>query len=259
MERVFFAYTFPWSYIENERYLDKLLTDSAHRKDLYTKKETIIRSNEKRDVTMLTITSNKGKLAAREPEILNLFKQQKSKAGVIKTTLSNKIERPVDPNSNEEIKEEIITETELEVDPEEGLRPFKFENKKYIFLSGRVHPGETPASHMLNGLLNFLFSDPNVDLRVKLILDNFVFVIIPILNPDGVFRGHYRQDVNGNNLNRMYVDYTKEKEPTIYAVMKLIKNLTDQDKLFMYLDFHAHANINNVFMFGNHLEYHVRI
>lgn len=113
---------------------------------------------------------------------------------------------------------------------------------------------------MLNGLLNYLFSDPTKDLRVKLLLDNFVFVIIPMINPDGVFRGHYRQDGNGNNLNRMYQEYTREREPTIYAVMKLIKNLkVEQSKLYMYLDFHAHANINNVFMFGNHLEYHVRI
>lgn len=100
-------------------------------------------------------------------------------------------------------------------DPEENLRAHKFEGKKYVFLSSRVHPGETPASHMLNGLVNYLFSDPSKDFRVRLLLDNFVFLILPMLNPDGVFRGHYRLDTCGNNLNRKYLDCDQYKEPTV--------------------------------------------
>lgn len=99
--------------------------------------------------------------------------------------------------------------------------PAKFENKRYIFFSGRVHPGEVAASHMLNGLLKYLLSDKN-DPRIKELLNQFVFIIMPFLNPDGVYRGHYRSDTNGRNLNRMYVSYTKEKEPTIYAVHRII-------------------------------------
>jgi hypothetical protein len=34
--------------------------------------------------------------------------------------------------------------------------------KRVVFLSGRVHPGETPASFVMNGLIRFLVSD---DLR----------------------------------------------------------------------------------------------
>ena len=102
-----------------------------------------------------------------------------------------------------------------------GERPFKFRKKKYIFMSCRVHPGETAASHMLNGFINFLLQ-PN-DVRSQLLLDNFVFVIYPMLNPDGVYRGHYRNDVGGKNLNRMYIECTMQNEPTIVSVKKLIK------------------------------------
>jgi hypothetical protein len=35
---------------------------------------------------------------------------------------------------------------------EANMRPFRFENKTVVFLSARVHPGETPASFVLNGI-----------------------------------------------------------------------------------------------------------
>lgn len=32
----------------------------------------------------------------------------------------------------------------------------KFENKKVVFFTSRVHPGETPGSHVLNGALDVI-------------------------------------------------------------------------------------------------------
>lgn len=40
-------------------------------------------------------------------------------------------------------------------------RPYKFKNKPYIFISSRVHPGETPSSFVLNGILKFLTDENN--------------------------------------------------------------------------------------------------
>lgn len=72
-------------------------------------------------------------------------------------------------------------------------RPFKF-NKPTIFFTCRVHPGEVPASHVLNGILTFLLdqNDQSFELRKR-----YVFKIIPLLNPDGVSRGYWRYDIWG--------------------------------------------------------------
>lgn len=107
---------------------------------------------------------------------------------------------------------------------EPSKRPCKFDRKRYIYLSSRVHPGEVAASHMLNGFLGHILSDPNKDIKVKLALHHFVFIIVPILNPDGVYRGHYRTDTHGQNLNRCYLNPNPHSEPTIYAVDKLIES-----------------------------------
>lgn len=90
-------------------------------------------------------------------------------------------------------------------DPES--RPVRFD-KPTVFISSRVHPGETPASFVLEGIWKFLTNENSHQARV--LLDNFVFKIVPMLNPDGVYRGYYRLDTLGQNLNRYYIEPCKD-------------------------------------------------
>lgn len=124
--------------------------------------------------------------------------------------------------SNERLEEREEMIDGLFPDSEPAKRPCKFARKRYVYLSSRVHPGEVAASHMLNGFLGHILSDPAKDIKVKLALHHFVFVIVPLLNPDGVYRGHYRTDTHGQNLNRSYLNPNRFSEPTIYAADKLI-------------------------------------
>ena len=98
-------------------------------------------------------------------------------------------------------------------------RPFKFD-KPTVFISSRVHPGETPASFVLDGIWKFL-TDENSE-QGKVLRDKFVFKVVPMLNPDGVYRGYYRLDTLAQNLNRYYINPDKEGQPTIWAVKKAI-------------------------------------
>ena len=120
--------------------------------------------------------------------------------------------------------------------------------KPGIVLSARVHPGEVPGSHVMTGIINTLSEPDGVG---KLLRDEFAFYIFPILNPDGVARGHYRVDTNGINLNRCYLSPSAKEQPSIYAVKKVIMHLHMQNRFFSYLDLHAHASRKGTFIYGN--------
>lgn len=153
---IFYAFTYPFSYTECQTMLEKFdekfsrsdenlkeilaqvllarnqkITDEHNVGDcgsnidmndeIYYKRELLINSLEGRRVDLLTITSFQGILNKREDRLENLFPEDHSSA----------------------------------------TRCHRFENKKMIFLSSRVHPGETPASFIMNGFLNMILDRKN--------------------------------------------------------------------------------------------------
>ena len=80
-------------------------------------------------------------------------------------------------------------------------------------MSSRVHPGETGASWMMKGIIDYL-TGPS--LNAKILRDNFVFKIVPMLNIDGVVNGSSRCNLAGVDLNRVWIEPNKKIHPTIY-------------------------------------------
>ena len=125
-------------------------------------------------------------------------------------------------------------------------------DKPIFFMSARVHPGETPASHVLDGLLEFLLRPD--DPRAVMLRSLFVFKLVPMVNPDGVHRGHYRADTLGQNLNRCYGYATVQEHPSVYAIRQAIKRWDTDGKLKVYIDTHGHATKRGCFLYGNALD-----
>jgi len=74
-------------------------------------------------------------------------------------------------------------------------------------------------------------------------------LIVPIINPDGVFNGNNRMDSLGQNLNRFYLLPDLEKQPSCYAIKSLLEHTRMQ--LYAFFDLHGHANKKSCFLFGN--------
>ncbi|VDQ02168.1 unnamed protein product, partial [Trichobilharzia regenti] len=87
-------------------------------------------------------------------------------------------------------------------------------NKRIIFVTARVHPGETPSSYVCQGFIDFMVSNHPV---AKQLREHLVFKIVPMLNPDGVYLGNYRSSLMGFDLNRQWQSPSLWAHPTIYA------------------------------------------
>jgi cytosolic carboxypeptidase protein 5 len=136
-------------------------------------------------------------------------------------------------------------------------RSFDLTKKRTVFITARVHPGETPASFMLDGMLRLLLHA--TDEQASHLRHQFVFKIIPVLNPDGMCQGFYRTDSRGVNLNRVYEDPQLESEPAVHGIKALLLETVGRygkevarDRV-VYLDLHAHSNHRGCFVYGNHL------
>ena len=125
-------------------------------------------------------------------------------------------------------------------------------DKPIIIISARVHPGETPGSHMMNGILKLLTNE--LDYNSEILRNNFIFKIIPMINVDGVSIGNYRLDNNGYNLNRCYLEPDVKKEPEIYGIKKLFILYNNIYKVRYYFDLHADMNVRGAYTYGNAIE-----
>uniref|UniRef100_A0A8P4G7C3 tubulin-glutamate carboxypeptidase n=1 Tax=Dicentrarchus labrax TaxID=13489 RepID=A0A8P4G7C3_DICLA len=121
-------------------------------------------------------------------------------------------------------------------------------NRPCIVLTGRVHPGESNASWVMKGTLEFLCSQ---DLVAQGLREAFVFKLIPMLNPDGVINGMNRCDLNSEDLNRQWSKPHPVLSPTIYHTKGFLYYLNSIGRTpQVFCDYHGHSRKKNVFLYG---------
>lgn len=117
--------------------------------------------------------------------------------------------------------------------------------KKRIWVIARQHPGESMGSFFAEGFCEALV-DPDHAMAQSLLREATIHVV-PMMNPDGVARGHLRTNAAGTDLNRAWENPTKEESPEVLVV----RNRMDETGCDLFLDVHGDEVIANNFIAGS--------
>jgi Zinc carboxypeptidase len=115
---------------------------------------------------------------------------------------------------------------------------------RLVVLLGRQHPPEVTGATAMDA-----FSLAIAKLLRSGAIDGkqFQFLIVPLLNPDGVARGHWRANLGGADLNR---DWGMFKQPETRAVGDWLARLPAHIRPVLMLDFHS-TNRNLFYVQGD--------
>ncbi|OHS94052.1 Clan MC, family M14, Zinc carboxypeptidase-like metallopeptidase [Tritrichomonas foetus] len=119
--------------------------------------------------------------------------------------------------------------------------------KPLIIIASRLHPGESNSSFAMEGFMNRLFSHHSESVRLR---KHFSFLLLPMVNPDGVICGYYRPTIHGDDANRVWKKPDKILHPIAYSFIKLLDILTQTKPPIFILDFHGHTAQCNAFTYG---------
>ena len=110
-----------------------------------------------------------------------------------------------------------------------------------VVLLGRAHPPEVPGAVAMREFVRALAA-----IRVEACLEGLTpncrfferynFLVVPLLNPDGVALGHWRHNLGSKDLNRDWGGFT---QPETTAVQRRLDEVTSHSNLNLMLDFHS--------------------
>ena len=109
-------------------------------------------------------------------------------------------------------------------------RRTQMSKKPLVVIAARAHPGESNSSYAMEGLMERVFDGSGELLR------SFSWLIVPMLNPDGVICGYYRPTINGLDENRTWRNPSPSESPVPYHLIKL-DELTKARKLAFVFGF----------------------
>ncbi|MCF8210040.1 MAG: hypothetical protein K9K38_11655 [Rhodoferax sp.] len=119
------------------------------------------------------------------------------------------------------------------------------EQRKKVWLIARQHPGESMAEWFAEGFLERLL-DPD-DSVSRILRERCVLYVVPNMNPDGAVLGNLRTNAAGANLNREWLEPTRERSPEVFWVrQKMLETGVD-----VCLDAHGDEGLPYNFVAGS--------
>jgi predicted deacylase len=117
--------------------------------------------------------------------------------------------------------------------PIEAIRLGRADAPRLVILIGRQHPPEVTGAMAMEA-----FVDTLVDHEARKVqaLADLQFLIVPMLNPDGVTRGHWRANRGAVDLNRDWGIFT---QPETRAVKAWLDALPPTVRPVLMVDFHS--------------------
>ena len=103
----------------------------------------------------------------------------------------------------------------------------------YVVIIGRQHPPEVTGSMALMRFVEEIVGDSELARRFR---KEFNVFVVPLVNPDGVDRGHWRSNMGGVDLNR---DWGIFAQPETRAVRDQILAIKERGPIVLHLDFHS--------------------
>ncbi|MFN3451533.1 MAG: M14 family metallopeptidase [Sphingorhabdus sp.] len=128
--------------------------------------------------------------------------------------------------------------------PIEAVRLGNTGAPRLVVLLGRQHPPEVTGATAMHA---FSLTIANQIRSGAIDRKQFQFLIVPLLNPDGVARGHWRANLGGADLNR---DWGIFKQPETRAVNEWLALLPTKVRPVLMLDFHS-TNRNLFYVQGD--------
>ena len=110
-------------------------------------------------------------------------------------------------------------------------------NKRAMIITSRVHPGETQSSYALEGMVKYLLSSKKRAVELR---KNYIFYVVPMLNPDGVIQGNHRTDLLGFDMNRRWAEPSPWLHPIMFAVRTLATIIKEERPIDVFCDIHGH-------------------
>ena len=102
-----------------------------------------------------------------------------------------------------------------------------------VVLLGRAHPPEVSGAVAMEA---FLLELAGLVGQGGLDPSRFQVIAVPLLNPDGVRRGHWRANLGGRDLNRDWGEFT---QPETRAVKAWLDSVANRTRPVAMVDFHS--------------------